>query len=164
MSNEEILRAKLKSLNINEDLIGYLEQTISNFKEIQQRLLFLQYVKKLVIQINRPIDQKHYEAFQYEYDQDQLLFNPITWIEAEIEFQKALKEFHSSENQSSNFNYQQRTNAPMPLLRHEDMEKLYHWSRSSLNRRIALGLPYHLDSAGAKFFDVNEVNEWIKAN
>lgn len=119
MSNEEVLRAKIKSLNINEDLISYLEQTISNFKEIQQRLLFLQYVKKLVIQINRPIDQTHYEAFQYEYDQDRLLFNPITWIEAEIAFQKAFKEFYSSENQSSNLNHQQRTNAPMPLLKHD---------------------------------------------
>ncbi|MGN8058770.1 helix-turn-helix transcriptional regulator [Pedobacter sp. 22163] len=164
MSNDEILKAKIKSLNLNEDLIAFLEETIINIKETEHKILFLHYAKKLVLQTERPVDQKHYEAFQFEYDQDRRRFNPASWINAELEFLKVLHEFNSSKNQSTSYDKQQNVNAPMPLLRHEDMEKMYRWSRSTLNRRIALGLPYHLDPAGAKFFDVNEVNEWIKEN
>lgn len=164
MSNDEILKAKIKSLNLNEDLIIFLEETIINIQETEHKILFLHYAKKLVVQIERPVDQGHYDAFQFEYDQDRRRFNPALWINAELEFLKVSQEFNCSKNQPTSYGNQQNANAPMSLLRHEDMEKMYRWSRSTLNRRIALGLPYHLDPAGAKFFDVTEVNEWIKEN
>lgn len=162
--NIDCFKNKIRSLCTNEELIIFLEETTNSIKEVEIKILFLYYVKKLVSQIDRPIDAGHYKAFQFEYDQDRLNFNPEQWICAELDFLKALRDFSSSKNTPVTFDMGQNVNAPMPLLRHEDMEKLFRWSRSTLNRRIALGLPFHLDPAGAKFFDVNEVNEWIKEN
>ena len=162
--NIDCFKNKIRSLGTNEELIIFLEETTNHIKEIEIKILFLHYMKKLVVQVNRPIDEGHSRAFQFEYDQDRLNFNPENWISAELEFLKALQDFSSSKNTPVTFDLGQNINAPMPLLRHEDMEKLFRWSRSTLNRRIALGLPFHLDPAGAKFFDVNEVNDWIKEN
>lgn len=160
--NIDCFKNKIKSLCTNEELIRFLEETTSSIKETEIKILFLHYMKKLVSQINRPIDEGHYRAFQFEYDQDQLNFDPELWICAELEFLKALQDFSSSENTPIAFDMGQNVNGPKPLLRNKDMEKLFKWRGSTLNRRIALGLPFHEDPAGAKFFDINEVNEWIK--
>lgn len=162
--NIDCFKSKIRSLCTNEELIIFLEETTNRIKETEVKILFLHYLKKLIVQVDRPIDEGHYRAFQFEYDQDRLNFNPENWISAELEFLKAEQDFSCSKNASVIFDMAQNVNTPMPLLRHKDMEKLFKWSRSTLNRRIAQGLPLHQDPAGAKFFDVNEVNEWIKEN
>lgn len=164
LPNINCFKNKIRSPCTNEELIIFLDETTNNIKETEIKILFLHYVKKLIAQLERSINDGHYRAFQFEYDQDRLNYNPEQWISAELEFLKALQEFNFLKNTSATFDVGQNVNAPMPLLRHEDMEKLFRWSRSTLNRRIALGLPFHEDPAGAKFFDVNEVNEWIKEN
>jgi hypothetical protein len=158
------IKNKIRSLSINEDLIEFLENLCSGIKETDIRILVLHYVKKIISQTERPVDQDHYRAFQIEYDQDKIHFNPEAWINAELEFLKALNYLNRQQQQSASAETVNNLNSPVPLLRHNGLQKLYQWSRSSLNRRIANGLPFHTDSNGAKFFDVNEVNEWIKEN
>ncbi|WP_324368869.1 hypothetical protein [Pedobacter sp.] len=162
--NIDSFKRKIKSLSTNEELILFLEETSSTIKETDVKILFLHYAKKLISQIERPIDEEHYRAFQVEYDQDRMNFNPELWINAELEFLRVLHEFTRLKNQPENLELGKASNSPMPLIRHDAMQKLFKWSRTTLNRRIALGLPYHEDPAKAKFFDVNEVNEWIKEN
>lgn len=160
--NIACFKNKIRTLCTNEELIIFLEETTNSIKETEIKILFLHYMKKLITQIDRPIDEHHYRAFQFEYDQDRLNFDPELWIGAELEFLKARQDFSSSKNTSVTFDMGQNVNRPMPLLRHKDIGKLFHFSTSSLDRRIALGLPFHSDPIGAKFFDVNEINEWIK--
>lgn len=162
--NIDCFKNKIRSLCTNEELIIFLEETTNSIKETEIKILFLHYMKKLISQIDRPIDEGHYRAFQFEYDQDRLNSDPELWLSAELEFLKALQDFSSSKNTPVMFDMEQNSNTPMPLLRHKDIGKLFNWSASSLNRRIALGLPFHSDPIGAKFFDVNEINEWIKEN
>ena len=162
--NIDCFKKKIKSLCTNEELIIFLDETKSSLKETEIKILFLHYMKKLITQVNRPIDEGHYKTFQFEYDQDRLNFDPKLWICAELEFLKALQDFSCSKNAPITFDMGQNANTPMPLLRQNDIQKLFKWSRTTLNRRIALGLPYHEDPVGVKFFDVNEVNEWIKEN
>lgn len=156
--NDDALQLKIKSLGINEELIDFLSSMTLSVKEVDRKVIFLHYAKKLILQTRRSINRGHYEAFQFDYFKDQLLFDPIKWINAELEF---LNAFHSFNLQSNN-EHKSNINTPTPLLRPEDVEKAYRWSRTTLNRRIRMGLPYHLDAAGSKFFDIIEVNEWIK--
>ncbi len=162
--NVKYFKNKIRSLCTNEELIIFLDETTNSIKETEIKILFLHYMKKLIMQIDRILDEWHYRAFQFEYDQDRLNFDPELWIRAELEFLEALQNFNSAKNTLVTYDMEQNLNTPMPLLRHKDIGKLFNWSASSLNRRIALGLPFHSDPIGAKFFDVNEINEWIKEN
>ncbi len=157
--NLQWLKNRIASLSINEDLIALIESTLQNITEVEKKILFLHYIKKLIIQIPRPVNEGHFSAFQEDYRRDRINFDPVTWIDSELGFLTALRNLNIET--PTDYSVDPGLGTHKPLLKQNDIQKVYKMSRSTLNRRIAQGMPCY-PNGGSKFFDVDEVNEWLK--
>lgn len=77
-SNElEKFKRKISSTAFNEELIEVLKNHIDNLGSVDEKILYLYYSKKTILQVERKPDQAHFEAFREYYDMDKRNFNPI---------------------------------------------------------------------------------------
>lgn len=170
MLDQKQLRRQISTLIFNKDLIEYIEDLISKISD-KDKLVTLCYLKKVILQTPRVPDPDHYKAFEEQYDaefikreEEQEQFDPIKWLDAEIEFVTcpAISKYSKEEVQDELNKFQEiKQQLGKELLTFEDVLKLFGFSKSTLNRRIAEGLPCHKQGK-FNFFVLSEITEWIK--
>lgn len=156
----EKFRRKIAGYSINEELITFLEQHLSAIVDIDGKLACLFFAKKMLPYLKREPDAMHFLAFEEEYRNDRLFFEPMKWIDNEIEFWTNIKAFDKPKEASQNIVEAKMELSKQWLTKDEIMEMLK-LSRTTLNRRIAEGMPCH-QKGKAVFFNLEEVSEWLK--
>lgn len=141
---------RLKMLPVNEDVILFLKRVMKSFDSIDERELALLKIKKVLIQTPRLFDEDEYQSKRELFvglKAEQKLFNPIKWVDAELEYIK---------------NHKAIANDLKEIMTEDDMLKFF-GNRQNLNRRMAEGLPYK--KAGVvKLFSKDLVIDWIEGN
>lgn len=156
----ERFKRKIAGYRINEELIAFLEQHLSAIVDIDGKLAYLFFAKKVLPYLKREPDARHFFAFEEEYRNDRLFFEPMKWLDNEIEFWTNIKTLDKSKETPQNIVEAKMELSKQWLTKEEIMEMLK-LSRTTLNRRIAEGLPAH-QKGKAVFFNLEEVSEWLK--
>jgi predicted DNA-binding transcriptional regulator AlpA len=168
--NVDKLKGQIGRQYINKELILKIEQILASVHNAD-KLQFLCYLKKVIIQTPRKPDPDHYQAFKDEYDSEgieiaveQRLFDPVKWLEAEIEYiTQPILSHYSKEEVQNELNKLQEIKRELgkDLLTFKDVLALLHLSKTTLNRRIADGMPCYKQGRFV-FFVLSEITEWIK--
>lgn len=152
---------KIRSLVFNSELIEFCDSTIKKLDSCNEKIVTLLYLKKLVIQTPRHPDPDHYRAFEDAYIQEAVDYDPIAWIEAEIEFYAKLQQLDLNKSAVSSVVADAKLKLSATWLTHQEVQEMFKISRTTLNRRIAEGMPNHKKGKFV-FFDIDEVSAWIK--
>ncbi|RYE35883.1 MAG: DNA-binding protein [Sphingobacteriales bacterium] len=135
-----------------------------------EKIRTLHLLKKLTIQIVRQPDPEHYKAYQDEYEElfdsiqeEQERHNPVKWLEAELEYFNNINKKLTVEEVTNELNVMQAAKERLSKawLTKDEMMQLFDISKSTLNRRIAEGMPAHKKGKAVHFY-LQEVNEWMK--
>ncbi|TKB95741.1 helix-turn-helix domain-containing protein [Pedobacter cryophilus] len=145
---------------INQDLIEFIEDKIKGLIGIDEKMLYLHFAKKELLHTERRPDFEHFVAFEDNYMNDRQNFNPIKWIDVELEFWTNIKLLNSNQQTSSEI-AQAKLTLSKSWLTQEEVQDMFKFSRTTLNRRIAEGMPCH-QKGKFKFFNLEEVSEWLK--
>lgn len=170
MLDQKRLRRQIREMLFNKDLIDYIENLLSKISD-KDKLVTLCYLKKVILQTPRVPDPDHYKAFEERYDaefaeraEEQEQFDPIKWLDAGIEFvtRPEISKFSKQEVQDELNKLQEvKQQLGKELLTINDVLELLDISKSTLNRRIAEGMPRH-QKGNSTFFVLSEITEWIR--
>ncbi|WDF55257.1 helix-turn-helix domain-containing protein [Mucilaginibacter sp. KACC 22063] len=157
-----------KMLYINKDFIEFIESTIKKLPA-KDKLAALYFFKKLAVQVPRYPDPDFYQAFKDEIDEEmsdvseQLNFEPIRWITAEIEYWLNSSERLTVEDVNQKLDVMQdaKKRLSKDWLTKEEVMELFRFSRATLNRRISEGMPHHKNGKKTYFYQ-EEINKWMK--
>ena len=165
------LKRKIKVLYVNKDLIQFIEAKILS-KATKDRLALLHYFKKLVQQVYRSPDPDHKAAFEEEYEMEQLtiadeqaFYDPLKWLQAEIDYLDAQIERLTAHNVDQRLDIMQQAKERLSkewLTKTEVME-LFSISKATINRWISDGLPAHKIGKMVYLYR-DEINEYMKQN
>ena len=153
---------KISRTFINRDLVDFIDKLLLESKDIGERELILIRIKKLIIQTPREIDEmiiqaqpEQYIEFLKQIIKDQEFYEPIRWIDAELDYINSIKA------RAINSNQQVPNDAHLKewLNRLEVMNQ-FKFSKSTLNRRIAEGMPA-TKIGKTVMFNRQKVNEWL---
>lgn len=162
------LKQRFKRLIVNRELTEFIEDTIKELPS-RDKLAALHYFKKLAVQVFREPDPDHYKAFKDEYDEEmsaivdeQRHYEPVKWIDAEIEYLVNTGEHLTVEDVNQRLDIMQiaKQRLSKDWLTKEDVMDLFHISKSTLNRRIAEGMPCRKNGKFVYFY-LKEINEWM---
>jgi hypothetical protein len=156
----ERIKQQIGTFAINEELIIFLETTIASKDGIEEKLLILYYAKKILPFIERKPDPEHFFTFEDDYRKDRERFDPIRWVDAEIDFWVNIKGINNQENNSKAI-IDAKTELSKQWLTRDEIMIMLNLSRTTLNRRIAEGMPCH-PRGKSNFFNLEEVSEWLK--
>lgn len=140
--------SRIKVLFFNHDIIEFIKSVLTNYKSIDDQRYSLIKLKKLLTQVPRYPDPSEYRTNREFFDNietEQRLYDPIRWIEAELEYLNS--------NRASNIELKE-------LLTEFDMLQIF-GNRQTLNRRIVEGLPC-ARLGGVKVFSKRLVIQWIE--
>lgn len=159
-----LLKNEIKSLYVNRELIAFMQNLTDMIKSKDDKQYYLLFCKKVILQTNRFPDSNHYEAFKEEYNQffeetkeEQANYNPISWIDAELDFLKL--EGRGKEDSSDNKN---NINEP-PQRTWMTFSETLDWlktSKMALRRRITEGMPC-IKLGNVYRFDPKEITSWL---
>ncbi|NHA07711.1 helix-turn-helix domain-containing protein [Mucilaginibacter sp. HC2] len=138
----------LSMLYVNTDLILFICRMLNNCKPNEDRELVLIKLKKLLMQTPRRPDPEQYRVDREFFDsirKEQKLNDPIRFIEAELDFIKATKAYSPEDKD---------------MLSEDEVLKMFDISRTTLNRRIAEGMPC-TKVGGKKAFSRNLISAWL---
>lgn len=156
---ERKIQSKVGSIIFNEELLKFMKSNVEAQKKINDKLYLLYLFKRIFATSVRNPEQAHFYLFEDEYLLDIKTYNIEKWLEVEIEFYKNVQ---SLEIQAS---HQGLTEAKAELSKQwvtgEEIKEIFKWSRTTLNRRIAEGMPCHAKGK-TKFFNLEEVGEWLR--
>jgi hypothetical protein len=164
------LNRKIKRLYVNKDLIQFIESKILD-KTKKDRLEILHFFKKLVQQVYRSPDPDHQAAFEEEYEvealtiaKEQAFYEPLKWINAEIEYLDAqIEQLTASDvDQRLDVMQQAKERLSKEWLTKEDVMELFSKGLSTINRWMREGLPFHKYGKTVYFY-LEEINEYMKA-
>ncbi len=150
-----ILSRRITNLAINEELINYLKKHTGFLSDFDHKLLFLFFCERIVEQVERTPNPDHFRMFEDDYLYDRKRFKPLKWIKAEIKFLercKMLKKENGVESALKEWNKEWLTD--------EQVQILFDISISSLNRRIAEGLPVFKLGKKNRFY-LPEISKWL---
>ena len=166
------LKHYLISLHRNKEVVDFMEQLLSGMDSNSKKMGILLYCKKILKQYERIPSRELAECFPEEYDkemeeieEEQAIYDPVKWAEAEIEFissySKIQQEFPEPEEPVTEIKQPEKlypeTKEFLTLKETMDLLKI---SKSTLDRRREEGLPWHKD--GKKlYFKRNELIKWI---
>lgn len=163
------LENKIKRLYVNKELIQLIKPNILD-KTTKDRLALLHYFKKLVQQVYRSPDPNHKAAFEDEYEaeriaiaDEQAFYDPLKWINAEIEYLVYNEPVNESEKlqQQLQITEEVQNTGINGLVTKEHAMKLLETSDSTFNRRISEGLPHY--KMGRKIYlCLDEIKQHIK--
>lgn len=143
------LESKVKRVYVNKELIQLIKPNILG-KTTKDRLALLHYFKKLVQQVYRSPDPDHKAAFEDEYEaekiaiaDEQAFYEPLKWINAEIEYLLYNEPVDESERLQKQLQITQEVQHTgiNGLVTKEHAMKLLETSDSTIDRRISEGLP-----------------------
>ncbi|MFB2121194.1 hypothetical protein [Parapedobacter sp. 2B3] len=158
-----LLKNEVTGLYVNQELFAFLQNLTNLLKSKDEKLYYLQFCKKTILQIRRFPDRNHYEAFKEEYDlffsairKEQQQYNPIRWIDAELEFLQTA--FIGKTPTSEPIDEKPRRD----WMTTAEMEQRLGTSKMALRRRMAEGMPF--TKLGNQLrFDPNLVDAWLLA-
>lgn len=160
------LKGDIKWLFVNKEFIEFIEDTITRLPQ-KDKLPCLYYFKKLAVQVYRSPDPDHYKAFQDTYDEliseiadEQKFYNPVKWIDAEIEETMAIASLALADNQT-NANVEQSLSIDLELVPEKKVIQMLGMSKSKLLRLRSEGMPYQ-QIGKPIFYNLNEVKKWLK--
>jgi predicted DNA-binding transcriptional regulator AlpA len=162
------LAQSFKRLIINKELTEFISESIKKMPA-KDKLATLYYFKKLAVQVYREPDPEHFKAFKDVYLEEmsgiadeQAFFEPVKWINAEIEYISNTAERLTSDDVNQRLEIMQDAKLKLSKdwLTKEEVMQLFRISKSTLNRRIAEGMPHH-KIGKAVYFNPKEINEWI---
>lgn len=138
---------------VNTDLILFICQTLKCFPKNTDRKIILLNFRKLIIQTPRLPDPEQYRINRDFFDsirQEQKLNDPLRFIDAELEYLKAIETSTPNDNE---------------WLSEPEMLNRFGFSSITLRRRIAEGMPC-AKVGGKKQFSRVLVSDWLakKAN
>ena len=159
-SDLEKFERKISLMSINEELIQFLEKTIGSTQKVDSKILYLYYAKKVLMHCERKPDAEHFKSFFEFYKNDRENFDPLKWLEIELDFWNNIKVL-TAEQKSSSEIAQAKLSLSKQWLTQEEAQEMFKFSRTTINRRIAEGMPFH-QKGKSKFFNLEEVGEWLK--
>ncbi|QTE36106.1 hypothetical protein J3L18_23680 [Mucilaginibacter gossypii] len=139
---------------VNTDLIMFISRIINKHQELEKKILILLKFKKIIAQTPRVPDEEQYRtdrAFFDSIEREQLLNDPIKFIDAELGYLQERQATILASNDSPQKDW----------LTAKEVCLKFVFSRSSLNRRVAEGLPY-VQLGGKKMFSVSQISDWLK--
>jgi excisionase family DNA binding protein len=164
------LESKVKRLYINKEFVDFVNVTINKLP-IKDKLSALHFFRKLAIQTLRQPDPQHYNAFKDEYDEElsalaneQKHYDPVRFIDSEIKYIINSAERLTAEDVNKRLDIMQEAKERLskPWLTKGEVMELFDISKSTLNRRIAEGMPSHKKGKGVCFY-LDELNEWMRS-
>lgn len=161
LNHPQVLKKKISQLTINSELINFIEENVNQLKTGTDKMIFLHLCKKLVLQVERSPDPDHYRAFEEEYENDRQTYDPIQWIEAELDYQQNLQALSQPQTLSSAVADEAKLRLGTTWLTKEEVMHMFKVSRSTLHRRIAEGMPCH-KKGKFKYFHLEEISKWLK--
>lgn len=163
------LEKDIKWLFINKEFIEFIQATINKLPQ-KDKLACLFYFKKLAVQIPRTPDPEHYKSHQEIYEEEmgkivdeQTFYEPIKWINAEIEYITSAIEHLTTEDVSHKIDIMQEAKQRLSKdwLTKDEVMTLFNISKSTLSRRIAEGMPVHKRGKSLHFY-LQDINVWMK--
>jgi predicted DNA-binding transcriptional regulator AlpA len=163
------LKRNIKWLFVNKEFVEFIESTIKKLPQ-KDKLACLYYFKKLAVQVRRTPEPEHYKAHQDIYDEEisqigdeQKFYEPVKWINAEIEYITSAMEHLTTEDVDRRLDIMQdaKQRLSKDWLTKEDVMTLFGISQSTLSRRIAEGMPVHKKGKALHFY-LPEISAWMK--
>ena len=153
---------KISRCFINKELVEFIARLLNEAQDKSDRELMLLRLKKIILQMPREPDPSHLEAEPFEFAKleleiarEQAFFEPIKWIDAELDFLRNIKTLEVKDTKSAELAIEHKE-----LLNQQELLSIFNFSKSTLNRRIAEGLP--TIKLGAKLmFNRHKVNDWL---
>ena len=161
---ELFLKNQILSHYINKELIQFFEVLKKRTKSVNQKLYYLRYCKKIVLQNERLPQKEHYLAFKDEYNiflrsikTEQSNNNPIQWLNAEIEY---LRELATQKEPSDFIQESGSKQEQKSWLTFKEMLLRLETSKMALRRRMAEGMPFTKFGNQLRF-NIKEVDKWL---
>jgi len=160
---------RFKRLIINRDLTKFISESIEKLPA-KDKLAALYYFKKLAVQVYREPDPQHFKAFEDEYleelsaiKEEQKFYEPVKWIEAEVEYITNTAERLTTEDVNQRLDIMQDAKLKLSKdwLTKTEVMNMFSISKSTLARRVAEGMPAHKNGK-AVYFYLEEINGWMK--
>jgi phage terminase Nu1 subunit (DNA packaging protein) len=167
--NKTELERKIKTMYVNQELVQFIESKIHD-KAKKDQVDILHFFKKLVQQVYRSPNPDHKAAFEEEYEaeqltiaQEQAFYEPLKWINAEIEYLNAQIERLSASEVDQRLDIMQHAKERLskPWLTKKEVMELFSISIATLKRRISEGMPAHKKGKMIYFY-LDEINEYMK--
>lgn len=160
------LEKEIISLYINKDLVEFLNELLSEVFTKSEKLYYLEFCKKAINQNVRKPDKSHYQAFKEEYDsffrsikKEQLLYDPIKWLDAEINYIQAIS-LIGNKDVDEVLGASAKPNKDW--LTFSEMQTRFETSKMALRRRMAEGMPFVKFGNQLRFFP-KAVDDWLIA-
>lgn len=161
------LKRDIKWLFVNKEFIEFIEDTIKRLPQ-KDKLPCLYYFKKLAMQVYRAPDPDHYKAFEDMYDEllseiadEQKFYNPVKWIDAEIEEMAALANLTLANNDhQTNGNVEHGLSVDPELVPEKKVIEMLGMSKSKLLKLRANGMPYQ-QIGKPIFYNLIEIKKWL---
>jgi predicted DNA-binding transcriptional regulator AlpA len=166
---KSLIKKQIKSLYLNRQLTEFISEQLQ-LVPVKDRIALLYFMKKTVLQTYRCPDPLHYAAFKDEYEEmfseialEQIFYEPIRWIEAEIEYQLNTAERLTSADVEAKLDVMQQTKLRLSKdwLTEEEVMAMFDISKSTIKRRRAEGMPAHKKGKAIHFY-LEEITEWMR--
>lgn len=160
-----LLKNEVKSLYVNQELIAFMQELTDIAKTKDDKQYYLLFCKKIILQTCRFPDQNHYEAFKEEYNQffeetraEQVMFDPIKWIDAQLEFVDI--DDKRKERNMNIENDKNQSSQKQGLMTFEEVKNHLRTTKLALRRRMEEGMPcFKLGNQWR--FRIDEVSAWL---
>jgi hypothetical protein len=168
LDQKKVIR-RIGRLFVNQELTAYLNEVVCSVAS-KDKLTCLYWLRKVVIQTPRKPDADHYQAFKDEYEellsaiaQEQEQYEPIRWLDAEIDYLQNTTPILSKEDVKAELHIMQDAQQRLSKqwLTYDEMLTLFAISKSTLNRRISEGMPV-IKKGRSRYFNIDEVSGWLK--
>jgi predicted DNA-binding transcriptional regulator AlpA len=166
---KSLIKKQIKQLYINKKLTEFISEQLQ-LVPVKDRVALLYFMKKTVLQSYRCPDPLHYAAFEDEYEEmfseialEQIFYEPIRWIEAEIEYQLNSTERLTSADVASKLDVMHQTKLRLSKdwLTEQEVMEMFGFSQSTLKRRRAEGMPAHKKGKAIHFY-LEEITDWMR--
>ncbi|RYU90700.1 DNA-binding protein [Mucilaginibacter terrigena] len=162
------LKRDIKWLYVNKEFIEFIEATIKKLPK-KDVLPCLYYFKKLAVQVRRTPEPEHYKAFEGLYDEhiseiidEQKFYNPVKWIDAEIEEIMAVAGLATVNAYGADEDFSEfKPSFDPELVPEKKVIEMLGMSKSKLLRLRAEGMPYQ-QIGKPIFYNLKELKEWLK--
>lgn len=163
------LERDIKRLFVNKEFIDFIKSTLNELPN-KDKIPCLHYFKKLAVQVRRTPDPDHYKAFEELYEaemaqieDEQKFYDPVKWINAEIEYLLTATEYLTAADVDQRLDVMiaAKQKLSKDLLTADEVRQMLNISKSTLNRYVADGLKRQKRGKFV-YFCLQDINDWIR--